>query len=147
MLGSSSRSFIRSCRCYMVLDPFSKTKVLIGRQAAPFPEALHWGSHSGTPLGRKERCAARRRASSAAQRRESQRSASDGLKKRAEEMVEPARPGIRKRELLLRKGLIERFRVFLAIPLSAPAGNTQRPSGALRNGRVHTAGRACYHAI
>ncbi len=30
---------------------------------------------------------------------------SHGLKKRAEEMVEPARPGIRKRELLLRKGL------------------------------------------
>jgi len=34
---------------------------------------------------------------------------SDGLKKRAEEMVEPARPGIRKRKLLLRKGLASIF--------------------------------------
>ena len=35
---------------------------------------------------------------------------SDGLKKRAEEMVEPARPGIRKRDLLLRKGLVHTVR-------------------------------------
>jgi len=41
------------------LRPFLKTKYWIGQQAEPFPEALHCGSHSGTPLGRKR--AVRRR--------------------------------------------------------------------------------------
>ena len=55
---------------------------------------------------------------------------SDGLKKRAEEMVEPARPGIRKRELLLRKGLF--FSPHIG---SDKSGTTSKYSAVCRSAR------------